>query len=422
MAASQRNIVTALVSVPSVEAKLWIELLKPAGSHLVEPLEARFRDNSANRDAERPMMAAAIAAYSDCLENASLQLRELVLLADNEREFVPLMEALRPHRKTVSSNLRELLSHSPPGGGEPGILGNPKSKIRDAFWKKQANAAVCLLQLGEQDAVWPLLKLTPNPSLRSFIIDRLPKLGADFGTLASHLARENDASIRQAVVMAFGDFDIGKLSHQQQHHLVEQLLMLYHTDPDPGVHSAVAWTMRQSQYENAIQRLDIKQQKALSQTECNWFVNSQGETFVLVSGPVEPQIGQDSKTTKVPLIRRFAIAAHEVTVEQFQQFRPEQARDIFYSPSVDCPMNKVSWYDAVAYCNWLSQQEGIKPNQWCYEPIREGKNKGTYAEGTTIPADYLQRNGYRLPTLAEWEYACRGTATSAYSLVRPSNY
>jgi formylglycine-generating enzyme required for sulfatase activity len=74
-------------------------------------------------------------------------------------------------------------------------------------------------------------------------------------------------------------------------------------------------------------------------------------------------------------------------------------------------MNRMTWYEAAAYCNWLSEKEGLPRNQWCYQPA-QGE---AYTEGMTIPADVLQRTGYRLPTEAEWEYGCRsGTMTSRY--------
>ena len=49
----------------------------------------------------------------------------------------------------------------------------------------------------------------------------------------------------------------------------------------------------------------------------------------------------------------------------------------------------VTWYIAADYCNWLSEQEGLPKDQWCYLP----NEAGAYAEGMSIPADVLAAHG-----------------------------
>src|SRR5262249_61069513 len=99
--------------------------------------------------------------------------------------------------------------------------------------------------------------------------------------------------------------------------------------------------------------------------------------------------------------RSFALATKEVTVAQFRRCRaahPAIERQLTYlkrySPDDDGPRIGVTWFEAAAYCNWLSKVEGLPEGEWVY-------GSGPVGEGMELPRDWLKRKGYRLPTEAE---------------------
>ena len=105
---------------------------------------------------------------------------------------------------------------------------------------------------------------------------------------------------------------------------------------------------------------------------------------------------------RVELTRAFYLGTREVTNAEFRRFRPAHASGFIGKRTLDLdalPVTSVTWADAVEYCNWLSEQEGLPP---AYE-----KKSGKWV--LRIPVT----TGFRLPTEAEWEFAARFAGDNA---------
>ena len=116
------------------------------------------------------------------------------------------------------------------------------------------------------------------------------------------------------------------------------------------------------------------------------FVLVQGGSFFMGSENGD----EDEKPAHKVTVDNFYICKHEVTQSEWLSVMENNPS---YYKGEKRPVEQVSWFDAIEYCNLLSKKEGLEP---CYE--KEGKN-------------YIcnfAKNGYRLPTEAEWEYSASG--------------
>jgi formylglycine-generating enzyme required for sulfatase activity len=126
---------------------------------------------------------------------------------------------------------------------------------------------------------------------------------------------------------------------------------------------------------------------------------------------------QEHPQHAVRISRPFYLGVYEVTQSEYQAVmgqnpshfsRTGAGNDKVAGQSTDqLPVESVTWLDAVRFCNALSYREGLRP---FYE---------IYSDNVRVP-DW-NGTGYRLPTEAEWEYACRADSTTRYCFGEDAN-
>jgi len=135
---------------------------------------------------------------------------------------------------------------------------------------------------------------------------------------------------------------------------------------------------------------------AQEQKEDSGLILIKGGTFTMGSPKSEPWRGKDEVQHQVT-ISNFLMAKFEVTQKEYSQVmgnNPSRFR------GDNLPVENVSWYDAAAFCNRLSRKNNLA--------------EAYKIEGESVTWN-REANGFRLPTEAEWEYACRAGTTTPFN-------
>ncbi len=334
-----------LVTVNFIYLQDWLDDLREVHAKLNPHLSRIFRDKT--RTAAVHTQATNILA--DYAKDDPPLLASLIMDADPEA-FARLFLVVAGLAEATSPVFQAELRKTAQAEDEP---------AKDALAERQARGAVALLRLGHADALWPLLKHSADPRLRSFIVNGLSPLGADPHAIVAELDRLNslprpaergeggrrpgegspvpttamdtilfhpETSQRRALILALGTYKTNGLSPEERAPLIARLLDLYENDPDAGIHGAAEWVLRQWDQQPKLREIDGRL-KGKDKGDRRWFVNKQGQTFVIVEGPLEFRMGSPKEDAGASgneplhpqaIPHRFAIAAKEVTFEQGQ--------------------------------------------------------------------------------------------------------
>ncbi len=422
--------------------------LRPIGPILRADLERIFVDSKAT-ESQRLGAAHAIVEYA---ARDIPWLTQLLLVASPEQYelLFPLVSA--GTSATMATDIAKI------AGQKPADSLGPVERV--TFGQRRASAAVTLLLLGEHESAMSVFSMTDDQEALSQFTAGCRQRGVNAETLLDCLELVSSAQAgrytpeaRYGLMLALGEFPWSEIPESRRASVLEKLKQWYASDPNSGIHGASGWLLRQwgeSAYVTKIDETEVpyspdrewftlavtvKPPENIDSLEnplyrsppksrkfyYTFVVYAAGD-YQIGSVPGEPGQERDEVRHTVKLTRPFAILNREITFAELLVLNPlaygEVLRQLGHPP--ENAAVAVSWYDAVLFCRWLGMSRGDAEADQAY-PSPELASTGARESDPNAawaPRDWpvdLSRRGFRLPTDAEWEVACRGGVRTAFS-------
>ena len=287
--------------------------------------------------------------------------------------------------------------------------------------KKLASLAIAAWMLGDAQWVLESLSLSPDPALRTRVIEWLSQVKRSACTYRDVLQGELNAGQTQGLLLAMASSSPSNWGTTRDETLSVVRSLWDH--PNSGVHFAAEFLLRRWAPEWNHELLQRAQhhhpashdREQLLMEQPDWYYGPHGLPFVKLREDSWQMVGDDENIPWiVNMDRRLAKLESPISIcavetpewlmrlywqeaGQWESHRELPAQNRFDGPALGYHAETI-----LRFCRWLSEEDGLDQEQLGLPPLSHIRS------GMELRSEYRDRDGYRLPTNLEWEIASRG--------------